>query len=309
MANKIDPKLISTDCGTQSRIEMNESVIAEYAEAMERGDEFPAILVFFDEGRYRYILVDGFHRYYAHIRARPNDPILAEQRLGTVEDAIWASLAANKSHGLRRSNADKRNAIAKALLHPKGVNKSNRQIANHVGVTDKTVAVIRCELELSAEIPQIESRTVQRGDQTYQQNVTQIGKKAKPSCSESCSNCMNFMDSHGKCMLDGSKRTPWTPACEEFENLPPEPERHELENIPDEPDEYEEIELKREPVKKNPGRYENRNTVSVNVPLANPQLAAAELRYRLGNDYLEQCIIASHVLLRTSHDDDPFPNL
>jgi len=40
MAGKIDPKLISTDCGTQSRIEMNEAVIAEYAEAMEQGDEF-----------------------------------------------------------------------------------------------------------------------------------------------------------------------------------------------------------------------------------------------------------------------------
>ena len=304
MTSKIDPKLISTDCGTQSRIEMNEAVIAEYAEAMEQGDEFPAILVFFDKDRHRYILVDGFHRYYAHIRVRPNDPILAEQRLGTVEDAIWASLAANKSHGLRRSNADKRNAIKQALLHPKGVSLSNSQIAKHVGVDDKTVAVTRQELEVTSEIPKSDIR---HGSDGRVINTKNIGPK--PSSSESCSNCYNFMDSDGKCMLDGSKRTPWTPACEEFENLPPEPERRELENIPDEPDEYEEIELKREPVKKNPGRYENRNTVSVNVPLANPQLAAAELRYRLGNDYLEQCIIASHVLLRTSHDDDPFPKL
>ena len=307
MAGKIDPKMISTDCGTQSRTEMDEAIIAEYAEAMERGDEFPAILVFYDETEHRYILVDGFHRYFAHMRARPNDLILAEQRLGTVEDAQWASLAANKSHGLRRTNADKRNAVKSALLHPKGADLSNRQIAQHVGVDDKTVAPIRRDLELSSEIPQIESRTVQRGNQTYQQNVTQIGKKATTDSTETCSQCLSFMKVSGECEHDGSKRTPWTPACEEFEVIPPEPERRD--DIPDDPDEYEEIELKRKPVRKNPGRYENRNTVSVNVPLGNPQLAAAELRFRLGNEYLEQCLIAARVLLRTTHDDDPFPNL
>jgi len=171
-----------------------------------------------------------------------------------------------------------------------------------------TVGNTRGELELTGEIHQSDIR---HGSDGRVINTKLIGEnqKVKPSCSESCSNCMNFMDSHGKCMLDGSKRTPWTPACEEFENLPPEPERRELENIPDEPDEYEEIELKREPARKNPCRYETRNTIYVNIPLGDPQLAAAELRYRLGNDYLEQCIIASHVLLRTSHDDDPFPNL
>ena len=304
MASRIDPKLISMDCGTQSRTEMNEAVIAEYAEAMEQGDEFPAILVFYDEGNYRYILADGFHRYYAHIRVRPNDPILAEQRIGTVEDAIWASLAANKSHGLRRSNADKRNAVTQALLHPFSVANSNRQIANHVGVAESTVRVIRDELVATAQIAQSDIR---HGSDGRVINTKNIG--VKPSSSESCNNCLNFMGSHGECLVDGSQRTPWTEACEEFEPTPPELERRELEDIPDEPDEYEEIDLKKRSTKRDPGRYEPRNTVYVNIPLGDPQMAAAELRYRLGNDYLEQCIIASHVLLRASHDDDPYPNL
>jgi len=304
MATKIDPKLISTDCGTQLRIEMSESVIADYAEAMERGDEFPPVLVFYDESKSRYILVDGFHRFHAHMKARPNDPILADQRMGTVEEARWASLAANKSHGLRRSNADKRNAVTQALLHPFSVDNSNRQIANHVGVAESTVRAIRDELIVTARIAQSDTR---RGSDGRVINTKNIG--SKPSSSESCSNCFNFMDSHGECMLDGLKRKPWTEACSEFEVAPPEPERRDLENIPDVPDEYEEIELKRKPLKKNPGRYEPRNTVYVNVPLGDPQMAAAELRFRLGEEYLEQCIIASHVLLRASHDDDPFPNL
>ena len=306
MASKIDPKMISTDCGTQLRIEMSESVIADYAEAMERGDEFPAILVFYDEAKNHYILVDGFHRYYAHMRVRPNDPILADQRIGTVEEAVWESLAANKSHGLRRSNADKRNAVKQALLHPKGASSSNRQIAKHVGVAESTVRIIRDELVATAQIAQIESRTVQRGNQTYRQNTSQIGKSDPHA---SCSHCLNFMDSRGECLLDGSQRKPWTEACDEFEVIPPEAERRELENIPDEPDEYEEIDLKKRSKQRNPGRYETRNTIYVNVPQGNPQMAAAELRFRLGDEYFEQCTIASNVLIRASYNDDPFPNL
>lgn len=306
MACKIDLKMISVDCGTQSRMEMNDAVIAEYAEAMERGDVFPPILVIYDEIKHRYILVDGFHRYYAHMRAKPNDPILAEHRIGTVEDAQWESLAANKSHGLRRSNADKRNAIKQALMHPKGVNKSDRQIAKHVGVHNDTVGVIRRELEVTVGIRQSDLRIGLDGRAI---NTKNIGSKPVEKSNESCSNCLNFMDSSGECMLDSSLRTPWTEACEEFEILPPEPERRDLENIPEVPDEYEEVEISKGPKKKNPVRYKPRNTTCVDLPLDNPQMFAAELRSRFNDNYLEECFIAIRTLSRVSHDDDPFPNL
>ncbi len=304
MASSIDPKKIRIDCDTQARLEMNEEVIAEYAAAMERGDEFPAIQVFFAEERDEFILADGFFRYFAHMRVRPNDPILAEVRLGNVQDAQWASFAANKTHGWPRSNADKRSAAQRALLHPTGVKSSNRHIAKHVGVAESTVRLIRDELVATAQIAQSDFRQGQDGRVI---NTSQIGKKTEGSAS--CNQCLNFMESNGECAVNGSKQRPWSEACEKFEEIPEEPERRELENIPDLPEEYEEVELKKGPKKKNPCRYKSRNTVCIDVPLGNPQLAAAELRARLGEEYLEQCTIASLTLLRTSHDDDPFPNL
>ena len=305
MANKIDPKRIRIDCDTQSRVELNEAIIAEYAEAMERGEEFPAILVFFNEETDEFVIADGFHRYHAHLRARPNDPILAEQQLGTIEDAQWASLAANKSHGLRRTNADKRNAVRRALLHPHGCQLSNRQIAKHVGVDDKTVAVIRCELESTAELPQSELR---QGLDGRTINTQRIGNKPKsePQPQAYCMHCMNFSNQQ-TCMFDGSIQVPWTPACDEFEPIPPEPERR---VVPPVTDDYKIIEPPdRSKKPKTSGQYKPRNTLAVDIPLDNPQLAAVELRESLGEDYLKQCFISVRVLLTTDHSDDPFPNL
>ena len=289
MATKIDPKRIRIDCDTQSRVEMNEAVIQEYAEAMEGGVEFPPILVFFDETKNEFILADGFHRYAAHMRTRPNDLILAEQRIGTIDDASWASLAANQSHGLRRTNADKQNAVKRALLHPTGSELSDRQVAKHVGVDHKTVATVRLELQSSGEIPQIETRTVQRGDQVYQQKA----KKSKGN-GASCSQCMNFSEA-GACIADGKDRTPWTDACEDFElamegirprELPPPPKEYKIADS---------ATSKKRRTKRQ--KYKYRNTTTIDLPLDNPNLAAVELRESLGENYLEQCFIAVRVLL------------
>ena len=305
MATKIDPKRIRIDCDTQSRVELNEAIIAEYAEAMERGEEFPAILVFFNEETDEFIIADGFHRYHAHMRARPNDPILAEQRLGTIEDAQWASLAANKSHGLQRTNADKRNAIIQALLHPKGINLSNRQIAKHVGVSHVSVNSIRAELETTGKLFQSELR---QGLDGRTINTQRIGNnpKSKPQPQAYCMHCINFSNQQ-TCTFDGSIQVPWTPACDEFEPIPPEPEPR---VVPPVSNDYKIIEPPNRSKKpKGVGQYKPRNTLAVDIPLDNPQLAAAELRESLGEEYLKQCFISVRVLLTTDHSDDPFPNL
>ena len=289
MATKIDPKRIRIDCDTQSRVEMNEAVIQEYAEAMEGGVEFPPILVFFDETKNEFILADGFHRYAAHMRTKPNDPILAEQRIGTMSDASWASLAANQSHGLQRTNADKRNVVKRALLHPYGYEWSNRKVSKYVGVDDKTVAVIRSELELSSEIPQIETRIVQRGNQKYQQNTKKIGKTKSGSVA-SCSDCMSYSTSNGTCMYDSEKRTPWTEACDDFEEITEGLRRREL---PPPPEEYTVADPKPKKKRKRcTSQNKPRRTVAVDIPMDNPDLAAVELRESLGVDYLKQCFIA-----------------
>jgi hypothetical protein len=48
--------------------------------------------------------------------------------------------------------------VASALQHELGAKKSDRQIAEHVGVDQKTVAHWRKELEATEEIPQSDER-------------------------------------------------------------------------------------------------------------------------------------------------------
>ena len=52
---------------------------------------------------------------------------------GSRQDAAWAACAANQTHGLRRTNADKRKAVTLALKrHPE---MSDQAIADHCGVS------------------------------------------------------------------------------------------------------------------------------------------------------------------------------
>ena len=83
----IDPRLIRTDLNTEARGETSEETIREYAEEMENGTRFPPITVYFDVENTLYILADGFHRLFAHLRVKPNDPIIVEQYLGD----FWAA--------------------------------------------------------------------------------------------------------------------------------------------------------------------------------------------------------------------------
>lgn len=132
----------------------------------------PPLQVMFDG--VSYWLWDGFHRRWAADRAGLDKlPCIVTD--GTREDAQWASYGANCSHGLRRTNADKAKAVKAALRHPNGAKTSDRQIAEHVGVSPSTVAKFRGELESSVQIGQIDSRTVNRNGTTYKMNTAKIG--------------------------------------------------------------------------------------------------------------------------------------
>ena len=133
---------IRTNAGTQSRVQIDEPTVADYAERMIAGDRFPPVVVFFDGCDY--ILSDGFHRFRAARQAR-FETIQADVRRGTRTDALKFSLAANHSHGLRRTNADKQHAIEIALKE--FTDWSDRRIADLVGVTQPTVSAQRRELK------------------------------------------------------------------------------------------------------------------------------------------------------------------
>ncbi|HNX25799.1 MAG TPA: hypothetical protein PKK48_00155 [Phycisphaerae bacterium] len=137
------------DGGTQARLKIEDDVVMEYAEAMQRGDTFPPVIAF-DDGN-RLWLADGFHRYSA-CKLIGKSAIATDRRNGTQRDAILYSLGANASHGLRRSNADKRRAVETMLKDTQWSQWSSREIARRCGVDEKTVRLFRDAQP--AEIPQ-----------------------------------------------------------------------------------------------------------------------------------------------------------
>lgn len=164
---------IRVNGGTQSRASIDRGVVSDYAEAVRDGATFPAITVFFDGTSYW--LADGFHRYEAYSAAQVYD-VPADIRQGTQRDAVLFSVGANASHGLRRTNDDKRRAVLTLLNDPEWSKWSDREIARRCAVDHKTVAAVRPKA--SGEVPQME-RTVQRNGTTYQQNTANIGASSK----------------------------------------------------------------------------------------------------------------------------------
>lgn len=298
----IDPKTIRTDCNTQSRVQMSESVIADYAEAMERGDTFPPILVFIGDDADEHVLADGFHRLHAHLRVRPNDPILADRRIGTVKDAEWASLGANQTHGLHRSNADKRNAVRRALLHRNGEELSNRQIAGHVGVHHSMVANMSRDMQLTGEIRRSDFRRCRDGRLINTKNISRHHDVPDATCAQ----CLNYDAGRGSCILDSSARPSCTSACPEFEAVPSERPAPEKEPIPehfrlmDDPASGE-----TRPTMTRACHYKPRHTLAIDVPLDDPTLAVVELRHQLGETYLDQCFVTWRMLKQESFSPDP----
>lgn len=168
---------IRLDGGTQPRAGIEAEYVDELAEAIQAGATLPPIDVIYDGDAYW--LYDGFHRVAAHRKADYR-LVPANIHQGTQADAQWRSYAANQTHGLRRSQADKERAIRAALKHPSAVGQADAAIARHLGVSDKTVTKYRQDMEASSEIPKISERTVQRGDTTYTMRTANIGANQPP---------------------------------------------------------------------------------------------------------------------------------
>lgn len=155
---------IRIDGETQPRNAIDNQVVADYADAIKAGAAFPHVVVFYDG--VHYWLADGFHRWHAHRRAE-RDRITCEVHNGSCDDAKWFSVAANQTHGLRRSNADKEKAVKAALQHPKGAELSDRQIAEHVGVSDRMVNKYRAEIEAAAKDSQLPTTRKGKDGKSY----------------------------------------------------------------------------------------------------------------------------------------------
>ena len=137
------------DGGAQMRVEMKPDVVREYADEMAAGALFPAVVVYYDGTDYW--LGDGFHRV-AAARKLERETIEAEVLDGGERDAILHGIGSNASHGLRRTQADKRRAVERLLRDEEWSKWSNRKIAEAARVDHKTVANVRRDL-LGGEFP------------------------------------------------------------------------------------------------------------------------------------------------------------
>jgi hypothetical protein len=142
--------------GLQARVRLDPETVDAYVEALERGVRFPPLVVFYprpEEGRPPdefewYFLADGFHRLEAYKRVGRK---LVEVEVHQVDgdarrSALLYAVGANDTHGLRRTNADKRHAVKMLLEDPEWENWADRKIGRQVGVTHPFVASIRAEL-------------------------------------------------------------------------------------------------------------------------------------------------------------------
>jgi uncharacterized ParB-like nuclease family protein len=124
-----------TTQGMQVRASMSEDVVSEYMEALQDGAEFPPLSCVFDGTTYW--LTDGFHRLEAYRRAGKHEVPVSITN-GSHGDALKLALGANISHGLRRTNEDKRKAVKVAWENcvelGLGENPSARLIADLCGV-------------------------------------------------------------------------------------------------------------------------------------------------------------------------------
>lgn len=103
---------IRLDGGTQCRAALDMDHIEALVEAIDGGVSLPPLVVFHDGSDFW--LGDGFHRYHAMQRLERREA-WAKVLSGTRSDAIRYALSANSTHGLRRTNADKRRAVEIAL--------------------------------------------------------------------------------------------------------------------------------------------------------------------------------------------------
>lgn len=107
---KVPIDSITIDRRFQAREHLDPTVITEYIDALERGEKLPALSIVQTPDR-KNILVDGFHRIEA---LQELDELEAEVDLieGPLSLAYELAAAANKTHGLQRTHADKQKAIS-----------------------------------------------------------------------------------------------------------------------------------------------------------------------------------------------------
>lgn len=159
------------------RDEVRRDVVEEYAEAYTALAKLPEP-VLFEVEKDHYLIGDGWHRIAAmrSVEGKHADSWIFEVQKGNYEDCLIYALQANLRHGVRRSNADKRQCAVSAV--GQFYEKSNESIATIAGVGPTLVMEVRAELEKGNKIPESNARKGKDG-KTYATSSKRGPAKAK----------------------------------------------------------------------------------------------------------------------------------
>lgn len=144
------------------RHSVDQNVVEDYAEAMKAKAVFPPIDVF-SVGNTGYLLVDGWHRYYAS-RLIEKTKIHAEVHDGDESEALKFALKSNCKHGLRRSNADKRRCVELAIKHWPDI--TNRALSEICGVSHTFINKVRSLIDPPDEPPKEQPKPEPKKEET-----------------------------------------------------------------------------------------------------------------------------------------------
>lgn len=206
---------INMDGGTQPRAAIDFDVVEEYALALASGAAFPPVVVFFDGSTYW--LADGFHRTHAH-KVAERQSIECDVRQGTRRDAILFSVGANASHGMRRTNEDKRRAVLALLNDPEWAGWSDGEISRRCAVSQPFVSKLRpAPITPNVMSDRAERTYVNRYGSVSTMQTANIGARPAPDRS--------VFDSTGAGSRMAIERPAPVPAATRLENLGASPER------------------------------------------------------------------------------------
>lgn len=120
---------------------VNSEVVDQYVQAMEEGEEFPPLVVYWVNGEL--LLVDGFHRYSAYQKAGVEE-VKAEVLEGSYVEALdYARFEANRKNGQRLSRSDLWALLESVLVDPRHKDKSDQLLGRLCYCSAPAVAAAR----------------------------------------------------------------------------------------------------------------------------------------------------------------------
>lgn len=151
---------------TQSRVHVNPEVVSEYMERMLFSETQQQVVdpedkvweparVYAEKtstGETIYWVADGFHRISA-AQELGIERFQCDILDGSQRDAVRESLSANARHGLRRTRADKKRAVERALQDDEWRCWTDQRIADLCAVSRSMITRSREELEQKGSIP------------------------------------------------------------------------------------------------------------------------------------------------------------